>query len=79
MMKATLSVVNTRQLVKSRTYNPLEFRAEEGKVKTPSHCSVYSFSVRMRRARCVGAGPTLAEFSLEGPTLADRFAREVLE
>ena len=27
---ANLSLVNTRQPVKSRTYNPLEFRAEEG-------------------------------------------------
>ena len=34
--------VDTRQPVKSRTYNPLEFRAEEG--ETPPPCYVYSFS-----------------------------------
>ena len=37
-----LSLVNTRQPVQSRIYNPLEFRAEEG--ETPPPCSVCSFS-----------------------------------
>ena len=56
-----LSLVNTRQPLKSRTYNLLEFRAEEG--ETSPTCSVYSSSSSpsesVRCGRCVGAEPTL--------------------
>ncbi len=56
-----LSFVNTRQPVKSRTYNLLEFRAEEG--ETPPTCSVYSSSSSptepVHCGRCVGDEPTL--------------------
>ncbi len=55
-----LSIVKTRQPVQSRSYHPLEFRAEES--ETPPPCSVYSFSSSLsapvRCGRCVGGGPT---------------------
>ncbi len=58
---AGLSLVNTRQPVKSRTYNLLEFRAEEG--ETPPTCSVYSSSSSPSEpvdcGRCVCAEPNL--------------------
>ena len=60
-MLTNLSLDNTRQPVQSRTYQPLEFRAEEG--ETPPPCSVYSFSSSLSApvhcGRCVGGGPIL--------------------
>ena len=44
-----LSLVRTRPSVKSRTYNPLEFPAEEG--ETPPPCSVYSCSPSLSQRR----------------------------
>ena len=55
-----LSLVNTRQPVKSRTYNPLALRAEEG--ETPPlmlRVLIIVVSLGARASRAVGAGPTL--------------------
>ena len=57
---ASLCIVKTAPPTKSRTYAPLEFRAEDG--ETPPLCSTLlsssSHLASVSFGRCVGAAPT---------------------